>query len=116
VDDNVDSGDTLAMLLRIKGHEVSTARDGIDAIRMTAEFCPDVILMDVGMPKLNGYDATRHIRELPGGREIYIVALTGYSHGSDIARSFEAGCSAHLVKPVDFAALDELLAGAPACG
>jgi CheY-like chemotaxis protein len=116
VDDNFDSGDTLAMLLRIKGHEVSTARDGFEAIRLASEFNPEVILMDVGMPKLNGYDATRQIRELPQGREIYIVALTGWGQESDMARSFEAGCSAHLVKPVDFAALDELLAAVPASG
>jgi CheY-like chemotaxis protein len=112
VDDNIDSGDTLAMLLKIKGHQVSTARDGLEAIRLAAEFTPEVILMDVGMPKLNGYDATRQIRELPGGEEFYIVALTGWGQASDIARSFEAGCSAHLVKPVDFAALDELLSSA----
>jgi CheY-like chemotaxis protein len=116
VDDNFDSGDTLAMLLRIKGHDVSTARDGFEAIRLASEFNPEVILMDVGMPKLNGYDATRQIRELPQGRNIYIVALTGWGQASDIASSFEAGCSAHLVKPVDFAALDELLAAVPASG
>jgi CheY-like chemotaxis protein len=114
VDDNVDSGDTLALLLRLKGHDVSTARDGLEAIRLATELSPDVILMDVSMPKLNGYDATKHIRELPGGRDICIVAVTGRTQTSDIERSFEAGCSAHLAKPVDFAALDRLLATAMA--
>jgi CheY-like chemotaxis protein len=112
VDDNHDAGDSMAILLRVKGHEVRTARDGLEAIDVAASFRPDVILMDVGMPKLNGYDATRRIRETPHGRDIFIVALTGWGQTSDIARAKEAGCSAHLVKPADFAALDELLASA----
>lgn len=116
VDDNKDSGDTLCMLLRLKGHDVSTARDGVQAIDLAAEFRPEIILMDVGMPKLNGYEATRRIREMPGGRDIFIVALTGWGQASDIARSLEAGCSAHLVKPVNFAALDQLLASATTKG
>jgi PAS domain S-box-containing protein len=114
VDDNVDSGDTLALLLRVKGHEVGVARDGLEAIDKADSFRPEIILMDVGMPKLNGYEATQRIRATDHGREIYIVALTGWGQASDIARSLDAGCSAHLVKPVDFAALDELLAAAPA--
>jgi len=110
VDDNRDAGDTLAMLLKLKGHEVSIARDGLQAVDMASEFRPDVILMDIGMPKLNGYDATRRIRETEHGRGTFIVALTGWGQTADIARSAEAGCSAHLVKPVDFVALDRLLA------
>jgi len=116
VDDNKDSGDTLALLLKVKGHEVYTARDGFEAIEKTAELRPEIILMDVGMPKLNGYDATRRIRETDYGRDIYIVALTGWGQASDIARSLEAGCSAHMVKPVDFAALDQLLSDIPTSG
>jgi CheY-like chemotaxis protein len=113
VDDNVDSGETLALLLRAKGHDVFTARDGLEAVEKAAELRPEIILMDVGMPKLNGYDATERIRATARGRDMYIVALTGWGQTSDIARSMEAGCSAHLVKPVDFAALDQLLAEAP---
>lgn len=116
VDDNHASGDTMSLLLRVKGHDVRTARDGLEAIDVAAEFRPDFILMDVGMPKLNGYEATRRIRETPLGRNIFIVALTGWGQASDIARSREAGCSAHMVKPVDFAALDELLATEPSTG
>ncbi len=116
VDDNKDSGDTLSLLLKVKGHDVHTARDGLEAIDKAAEFRPEIILMDLGMPKLNGYDATRRIRETPEGRDIYIVALTGWGQASDVARSLEAGCSAHLVKPVDFAELDRLLAAAPMIG
>jgi CheY-like chemotaxis protein len=112
VDDNRDSGDTLALLLRVKGHDVFVAHDGLEAIEVTAQARPEIILMDLGMPKLNGYEATRRIRQMPSGDAIYIVALTGWGQASDIARSKEAGCSAHLVKPVDFAALDQLLATA----
>ncbi|HEX3600792.1 MAG TPA: ATP-binding protein [Lacipirellulaceae bacterium] len=114
VDDNKDSGDTLSLLLRVKGHEVYTARDGLEAIDRAGEFTPEIILMDLGMPKLNGYEATRRIRETPNGKKMHIVALTGWGQASDIARSVEAGCTAHLVKPVDFAMLDNLLANLPA--
>ncbi len=112
VDDNRDSGRTLSMLLQIKGHEVRTADDGLEAISAAEEFRPDIILMDVGMPKLNGYEATRRIRETKFGKDIMIVALTGWGQASDVARSLEAGCSAHLVKPVDFSELERLLATA----
>jgi CheY-like chemotaxis protein len=112
VDDNHDSGHTLGLLLKIKGHEVRTAGDGLEAIAVAEEFRPDVILMDVGMPKLDGYEATRRLRETAFGKDIMIVALTGWGQPSDVAHSIEAGCSAHLVKPVDFAELERLLATA----
>ncbi len=112
VDDNHDSGHTLCLLLQHRGHEVHLAGDGLEAIAMTEEFHPDIILMDVGMPKLNGYDATKRIRETPSGKDIMIVALTGWGQASDVARSIEAGCNAHLVKPVNFAELENLLATA----
>jgi PAS domain S-box-containing protein len=112
VDDNHDSGHMLSLLLKAKGHEVRTASDGLEAIAIADEFRPDIILMDVGMPKLNGYEATRRLREKPYGKDIMIVALTGWGQASDVARSIEAGCSAHLVKPVDFAELERLLANA----
>jgi CheY-like chemotaxis protein len=110
VDDNHDSCHTLSLLLKLKGNEVRTAGDGLEAIAAAEEFRPDVILMDVGMPKLNGYEATRRIREQPYGKDIMIVALTGWGNASDVAQSIHAGCSAHLVKPVDFAELERLLA------
>jgi PAS domain S-box-containing protein len=113
VDDNKDSGDTLALVLKAKGHEVRTARDGLQAIEIAPEFLPQVILMDIGMPNLNGYETTRRIREMDCGRDAKIVALTGWSQAEDLAQSKEAGCTAHLVKPVDFAALDRLLASWP---
>jgi PAS domain S-box-containing protein len=109
VDDNHDSGDTLSMLLGLKGHQVRVARDGLESIDVASAFRPEVILMDVGMPKLNGYDATRRIRLLPWGKEVMIVALTGWGQEGDLHRSAEAGCTAHLVKPVDLEALEQLM-------
>jgi CheY-like chemotaxis protein len=110
VDDNPDSGDSLTMLLRVKGHDVRTARDGLQAIEMTPDFMPSVILMDIGMPKLNGFDTTRHIRALPSGKDVMIIALTGWSRPDDLRKSTEAGCTAHLVKPINFVELERLLA------
>jgi signal transduction histidine kinase/ActR/RegA family two-component response regulator len=112
VDDNLDSGHTLSLLLTIKGHEVRTAGDGVEGIAVAEDFQPDVILMDLGMPRLNGYEATKRLRESPFGKDIMIIALTGWGQASDIVRSIEAGCSAHLVKPVDLAELERLLATA----
>jgi PAS domain S-box-containing protein len=109
VDDNHDSGDTLALLLNLKGHQVRVARDGLDAIEVASAFRPEVILMDVGMPKLNGYDATQRIRRLPWGGDIVIVALTGWGQEADMLRSADAGCTAHLVKPIDLDALERLM-------
>jgi PAS domain S-box-containing protein len=109
VDDNRDSALSMAGLLRLRGSETTTAHDGLTAIRLAEEFRPDVILMDIGMPELNGYDATRRIREQPWGKKIIIVALTGWGQDSDRADSSDAGCNGHLVKPVRLADLEELL-------
>jgi CheY-like chemotaxis protein len=110
VDDNQDSSHTLGLLLKIKGHDVRTAGDGLEALSVAEEFRPDIVLMDVGMPKLDGYEATRRLRETSYGNDIMIVALTGWGQPDDVARSLDAGCTAHLVKPVDFAELERLLA------
>ncbi len=110
VDDNQDSCRTLSLLLQAKGRDVRAAHDGLAALDLVPEFRPEVILMDVGMPKLNGYEATRRIRQMPAGKNAFIVALTGWGRASDRQQALDAGCSAHLVKPVDFAALDQLLA------
>jgi CheY-like chemotaxis protein len=110
VDDNSDSARSMAGLLELLGNEVRTAHDGIAAVAAAEAFRPDVILMDVGMPRLNGYEATRRIREQPWGRSPAIVALTGWGQDGDRVLSREAGCDAHLVKPVDIRDLEELLA------
>jgi CheY-like chemotaxis protein/two-component sensor histidine kinase len=109
VDDSRDGADSLSMLLRLMGNEVRTANDGIEALEAAEAFRPEVILMDVGMPRLNGLDATRRLREEPWGRGVTIIALTGWGQEGDKERSREAGCDGHLVKPFDLADLDRLL-------
>lgn len=106
VDDSRDGAHSLARMLSLMGNDVRTANDGLEGIELAGEFRPEVVLMDVGMPVLNGLDATRRIREQSWGREMTIIALTGWGQEGDKERSREAGCDGHLVKPVD---LDDLL-------
>jgi PAS domain S-box-containing protein len=110
VDDNRDSASSMAMMLRFIGDEVRTAHDGMEAVDAAENFRPQVILMDVGMPLLNGYEATRRIREKPWGQSPIIIALTGWGQDGDKARSKEAGCDGHLVKPVKLSEVEKLLA------
>jgi PAS domain S-box-containing protein len=109
VDDNHDGANSLAMMLRLLGDDVRIAHDGVDAVEAAGRFRPQVILMDVGMPRLNGLDATRRIREQPWGRTITIIALTGWGQDGDRDRSRKAGCDGHLVKPVNLPDLEKLL-------
>ncbi|MGV3483653.1 MAG: ATP-binding protein, partial [Planctomycetaceae bacterium] len=109
VDDNVDAGNTLTMMLRIMGNEVQTAHDGLQGCELASSFRPHLILMDIGMPRLNGYEACRRIREQPWGQSMKLVALTGWGQNDDKLRSQEAGFDHHLVKPVEPATLCELL-------
>ena len=113
-DDLRDSADSLALLLRLMGHEVRTAYDGEEAVAAAAAFRPDVALLDLGMPKATGYEACRRIRQHPWGRRACLVALTGWGQGEDRRRTAAAGFDHHLVKPVDPAALEKLLAAAAA--
>jgi PAS domain S-box-containing protein len=108
-DDNVDSATSLAMLLRLMGNEVHTAHDGLQAVAVARDLQPDLALLDIGMPKLNGYDTCQRIREESGGRKVLLVALTGWGQDEDIRRSHLAGFDRHLVKPVEPAALEKLL-------
>ena len=110
VDDNQDSARTMSGLLTLLGHEVRTAFDGMEAVEAAQQFVPEVILMDVGMPRLNGYEAARRIREQPWGRDVIIIALTGWGQAGDRLQSREAGCDDHLVKPVNLPDLEKLLA------
>ena len=109
VDDNRDSATSLAELLKMTGHETHTAFDGLQAVEAAAAFRPDVVLLDIGLPKLNGYDACRRIRSQPWGKDIGIVALTGWGQADDRKNSEEAGFNGHMVKPVDYDALIKLL-------
>jgi PAS domain S-box-containing protein len=109
VDDNMDSASSMEILLKLLGNEVRTVHDGLEAVAAAENFRPEVVLMDVGMPRLNGYEATRRIREQPWGREMIVIALTGWGQDSDKELSRQAGCDGHLVKPVDLAELEKLL-------
>lgn len=111
VDDNSDSVESLAALVDLMGHECATALDGSEAIATADAFRPDTILLDIGMPGMNGYEACRAIRREPWGRSIYIVALTGWGQPEDRERTREAGFDLHVVKPVEPGTLAELLAG-----
>jgi PAS domain S-box-containing protein len=110
VDDNRDSAESLGMLLQILGHEIRTAHDGQGGVAAAEEFRPDIVLLDIGMPKLNGYEACRRIREQSWARGAYMIALTGWGQEADRRRSQEAGFDRHLVKPVDPQELMVLLA------
>ncbi|HJQ98310.1 MAG TPA: ATP-binding protein, partial [Candidatus Polarisedimenticolaceae bacterium] len=109
VDDNADSTSSLAMLLAIEGHETCTARDGEEALAAAERFHPDVVLLDLGMPKLNGFDAARRLREQPWGKDMLLIALTGWGQEEHRKRTKEAGFDGHMVKPVDFDALMSML-------
>jgi signal transduction histidine kinase/CheY-like chemotaxis protein len=109
-DDNTDSVESLALLLTLRGSEVRTAHDGWEAVETAAAFRPDIVLLDIGMPRLNGYEAARKIREQARGKRVVLIALTGWGQDEDRRRSTDAGFDFHLVKPVDFAALEQLLA------
>ena len=114
VDDNVDSVDSLAMLLQMMGHEVATASDGESALDQADEFRPDVAILDIGLPKVNGYDLAKQIREHAWGKDVVLVALTGWGQEQHRRRSMESGFNHHLTKPVEFDVLQEILAAADA--
>ena len=112
VDDNHDGADSLAMLLGFLGHEVRTAYDGEEAVAAAEEFRPQIILLDVEMPKLNGYEACRRIRQRPWARNVVVVACTGWGEDEDRRRAQEAGFNRHIVKPVDTGALQTVISSA----
>ena len=100
-DDNVDSAESLAMLLRLQGHEVEVVHDGVEAWRRLQELRPHFALLDIGMPKINGYEVARRTRAEPWGTSIKLIALTGWGQERDRREAIEAGFDQHLVKPVD---------------
>ena len=109
VDDNEDSAAGLGMLLEMTGNEVCTAHDGIAALGAAERFRPHVVLLDIGLPKMDGYDVARTIRRQPWGERTVLIAVTGWGEASDRLRSREAGFDHHLVKPVDIGGLMKLL-------
>jgi signal transduction histidine kinase/CheY-like chemotaxis protein len=108
-DDNTDAADSMAMMLRLLGHEALVARDGLTAVAIAQRERPDLVLLDIGMPGLNGYEVCRRLRALPWGASLRIVAVTGWGQDSDRARSRDAGFDEHLVKPLSPAQLRRLL-------
>jgi CheY-like chemotaxis protein len=109
-DDNQDSADSMAILLRMSGHDVQIAYDGEEALRVAEAFAPQVALLDIGMPRLNGHEVAQALRGRPGGRDLILIAATGWGQEEDRRRSLETGFDAHLVKPVDHEALLRLVA------
>jgi CheY-like chemotaxis protein len=111
VDDNEDSANSLAMILKLGGHETASVYTAVDALRRAAAFKPDVVLLDIGLPGMDGYEVALKMRELPGLRDIRLVAVTGYGRSDDRLRAREAGFDDHLIKPVEYAVLERTLAG-----
>jgi CheY-like chemotaxis protein len=100
VDDNHDAATSLSMLVTLLGHDVRTGFDGVEALDLAGEFHPDLVLLDLGMPRMDGYEACRRLREQPWGAEAVVVAVTGWGRDDDRRRTQLAGFDQHLVKPV----------------
>jgi len=109
VDDNTDSADSLSMVLKFDGHETRAVYTPQDALAQVAVFRPDLVLLDIGLPDIDGYEVARRIRKLDGGERVRLVALTGYGQSDDRERARAAGFDGHLVKPVDFSMLERIL-------
>ncbi len=109
VDDNRDSADSMATMLQLMGHDTQMAHDGLQAVQAAGEFRPDVVLLDIGLPVINGYEAARRIREQQWGKNMFVVALTGWGQEEDKRRALEAGFDLHLTKPIGSGDLEELL-------
>jgi len=109
VDDNPDVADTLAMVIGLWGYDVQVGRDGPEAVKLAQEFLPHVVLLDIGLPGMDGYETAREVRR-QGGRSVVLVALTGQDQQEAGGRSRDAGFDHHLTKPVNTAVLQQLLA------
>lgn len=116
VDDNQDAATTLAMLLKLIGNDVHACFDGQAGVEAAERLRPQVVILDISMPVMDGYQACRFIREQPWGKSIVLIALSGYGQDDDIQRSTEVGFDAHLVKPVDLPTLKKLIASVPTAG
>ena len=110
-DDNIDAATSLSLVLQMMGNEVRVAHDGLDALAVAEAFRPDAVLLDIGMPAMNGYEVCRKLRERPATKDVMIVALTGWGQEDDRKRSREFGFDQHLVKPVEPRMLEDVLAG-----
>ncbi len=113
VHDNHDSALSLSMMLSIMGHDTRTAHDGETAVSTAEAFLPEVVLLDIGLPKLNGYEVAQRIREQAWGQSMFLIAVTGWGQDEDRQRSSEVGLNVHMVKPVEPSELEKLLAALP---
>ena len=111
VDDSVNAADSLGYLVEVSGHEVRIASDGEAGVAVARQFQPDMLMMDIGMPKLNGYEAASRIRQQPWARAMVLVALTGWGQADHRRKSANAGFNHHLVKPIDMDELIKLVSG-----
>jgi DNA-binding response OmpR family regulator len=109
VEDNLDLADLSAVILRENGHHVRVAYDGASAVALVRESCPDVVLLDIGLPDIDGYKVAEVIRAAPASHDVLLIALTGYGSERDLQRSKEAQFDYHVVKPADFDALEALM-------
>jgi CheY-like chemotaxis protein len=114
VDDNKDSAETLALALQLEGCDVETAHGGQQALKLAEGFLPEVVLLDIGMPGMDGYEVARSIRAQPWGADMLLVAQTGWGQEEDRRRTREAGFDAHMTKPLDHSRLMSLMAQLPA--
>jgi CheY-like chemotaxis protein len=110
VDDNQDAANSLAMLLRLRGHEVRVVYSGVAAVEIAKEYLPSAVFLDIGMPRMDGYEVARRMRQQPGLEKVMLAALTGWGQQEDRRRTAEAGFDHHLVKPLDLDELERLLA------
>jgi CheY-like chemotaxis protein len=114
VDDNTDNAELLKILLEEEGHETFMAHDGVEGLAAAERLRPDVVLMDLGLPRIDGFDACRRIREQSWGKQILMIAITGWGQDVDRRKSQEAGFDHHLVKPVEASDISALMSGATA--
>ena len=108
VDDNADAADSLGMLLQVRGDDLRVAYDGLEALQLAGDFDPEVVLLDIGMPKISGYDVARRLRESRGDT-VFIIAISGWGQEDDRERARESGFDHHFTKPVDVEALLKLI-------
>jgi CheY-like chemotaxis protein len=114
VDDNADAADMLRTLLEFSGHTVCTAPDGPSALELVGGFSPEVALLDVGLPGMDGYELARRLRSGPGGQAMTIIAVTGWGNSADRERAHAAGFNAHVTKPADLDTIERLVASSGA--
>jgi len=110
VDDNEDAANSLALILELGGHKTASVYSAADALARAVAFRPDVVLLDIGLPGMDGYEVAQKLRELPGLRDIRLVAVTGYGRSDDRIRARDAGFDDHLTKPVEYTVLERTLA------